>query len=197
MPPEERNSPLFESSESRRRSLAPLVDNFHHLRYGCNFDTRTSLVATTGDLVLIQDLPVPIRHIVNVSLMEKRLDLQGPGKVAVCTKCPNMPVAGIWLPAWINAVVWRRATTWVIGQMGTNRDFAGALPRSATGHDDHRGFPSGRADRRALIGLWPRNRACYSRSDRWGRAWPIRRHIRLSPRHRCSDGRPARQHCLW
>jgi hypothetical protein len=25
---------------------------------------------------------------------------QGPGKVAVCTKCPNMPVAGIWHPAW-------------------------------------------------------------------------------------------------
>jgi hypothetical protein len=24
-------------------------------------------------------------------------DTQGSGKVAVCTKCPNMPVAGIWL----------------------------------------------------------------------------------------------------
>jgi hypothetical protein len=37
---------------------------------------------------------------------------QAPGKVAVCTKCPNMPVAGIWLPAWTNAVAWCRATTW-------------------------------------------------------------------------------------
>ena len=25
---------------------------------------------------------------------------QGPGKLAVCTKCPNMPVAGRWHPAW-------------------------------------------------------------------------------------------------
>jgi len=37
---------------------------------------------------------------------------QGPGKVAVGTKCPNMPVAGIWLPAWTNAGAWCRATTW-------------------------------------------------------------------------------------
>jgi hypothetical protein len=36
---------------------------------------------------------------------------QGPGKVAVCAKCPNMPVAGTWLPAWANAVARRRATT--------------------------------------------------------------------------------------
>src|SRR6266487_2941191 len=36
---------------------------------------------------------------------------QGPGKVAVCTKCPNMPVPGIWLPACTNAVAWHRATT--------------------------------------------------------------------------------------
>jgi hypothetical protein len=41
-----------------------------------------------------------------------------------------MPVAGIWLPAWTNAVAWHRVQTWVIGQMVTNRDFAGALPRS-------------------------------------------------------------------
>lgn len=32
------------------------------------------------------------------------LAAQGPGKVAVCTECPNMPVAGSWPPAWINAV---------------------------------------------------------------------------------------------
>jgi hypothetical protein len=38
-----------------------------------------------------------------------------------------MPVAGIWLPAWTNAVAWHRVQTWVIGQMVTNRDFAGAL----------------------------------------------------------------------
>jgi hypothetical protein len=37
---------------------------------------------------------------------------QGSGKVAVCTKCPNMPVAGTWLPAWTNTVAWRQATTW-------------------------------------------------------------------------------------
>jgi hypothetical protein len=29
---------------------------------------------------------------------------QGPGKVAVCTECPNLPVVGIWLLAWTNAV---------------------------------------------------------------------------------------------
>jgi hypothetical protein len=28
---------------------------------------------------------------------------QGPGKVAVCTECPNLPVVGIWLLAWTNA----------------------------------------------------------------------------------------------
>jgi hypothetical protein len=38
-----------------------------------------------------------------------------------------MPVAGICLPAWTNAVAWHRVQTWVIGQMVTNRDFAGAL----------------------------------------------------------------------
>ncbi len=36
---------------------------------------------------------------------------QGPGKVAVCTKCLNMPAAGTRLPAWANAVARRRATT--------------------------------------------------------------------------------------
>lgn len=36
---------------------------------------------------------------------------QGSGKVTVCTKCPNMPVAGIWLPDWTNAVAWSRAAT--------------------------------------------------------------------------------------
>jgi hypothetical protein len=28
---------------------------------------------------------------------------QGPGKVAVCTECPNLPVVGSWLLAWTNA----------------------------------------------------------------------------------------------
>jgi hypothetical protein len=40
-------------------------------------------------------------------------DTQGPGKVAICAKCSNVPVTGIWLPAWTNAVAWHRATTWV------------------------------------------------------------------------------------
>jgi hypothetical protein len=42
----------------------------------------------------------------------RQVGTQGPGNVAVCTKCPNMPVAGIWLPAWTNPVACRRATTW-------------------------------------------------------------------------------------
>jgi hypothetical protein len=29
---------------------------------------------------------------------------QGPGNVAVCTECPNLPVVGIWLLARTNAV---------------------------------------------------------------------------------------------
>jgi hypothetical protein len=52
---------------------------------------------------------------------------QGPGKVAVCTKCPNMPVAGIWLPAWTTRPRGAGPRRGVIGQMGTNRNFAGAL----------------------------------------------------------------------
>jgi hypothetical protein len=51
--------------------------------------------------------------------------------VGVCTNCPstlpNTPIAGNWLPAWTNAVTWRRATTYAHRQMRTNRDFAGAL----------------------------------------------------------------------
>src|SRR5829696_10582966 len=58
-----------------------------------------------------------------------RVASQGPGKVAICTKCPNVPVAGIWLPAWTNAVAKHRATTWRRRTIATNRDFAGALPR--------------------------------------------------------------------
>jgi hypothetical protein len=38
-----------------------------------------------------------------------------------------MPATGSWLPAWTNPVAERRATTWVIRQMRTNRDFAEAL----------------------------------------------------------------------
>jgi hypothetical protein len=33
-----------------------------------------------------------------------RTSAQGPGKVAVCAGWLNMPVAGSWRPAWINAV---------------------------------------------------------------------------------------------
>jgi hypothetical protein len=49
-------------------------------------------------------------------------------KVSVCTICPDMPVAGIWLPAGTNAVAWRQATTWEHRTIGTSRDFDGALP---------------------------------------------------------------------
>jgi hypothetical protein len=52
---------------------------------------------------------------------------QGPGKVAVCTKCPNMPVAGICLPAWTTRSRGAGPRRGVIGQTGTNRNFAGAL----------------------------------------------------------------------
>jgi hypothetical protein len=52
---------------------------------------------------------------------------QGSVKVAVCTICPSMLVAGLWLPVWANAVAWRRATMWEHRTTGKNRDFAGAL----------------------------------------------------------------------
>jgi hypothetical protein len=45
-------------------------------------------------------------------------DTQGPGKVAVCTECPNLPVFGIWLLACTNAVAWRRRRREAIGQVG-------------------------------------------------------------------------------
>jgi hypothetical protein len=51
----------------------------------------------------------------------------GPGKVAICNKCPNVPAAGIWLPAWTNAVAMHRATTCGRRTIATNREFAGAL----------------------------------------------------------------------
>jgi hypothetical protein len=56
----------------------------------------------------------------------------GPGKVAVCTKCPNMPVAGICLPAWTTRSRGAGPRRGVIGQMGTNRNFAGALGQAET-----------------------------------------------------------------
>jgi hypothetical protein len=45
---------------------------------------------------------------------------RNPGlrQVAVCTNWLNMVVAGIWLPAWTDAVAWSRATTYV-GASGT------------------------------------------------------------------------------
>jgi hypothetical protein len=55
---------------------------------------------------------------------------QDPGKVAVSTKCPNMPAAGSWLPAWTKAVAWRRAMTWDHRTNKTNRDFAGVLAQA-------------------------------------------------------------------
>src|SRR6266567_9210326 len=71
---------------------------------------------------------------------------QGPGNVAVCTKCPNMPVAGSWLPAWTNAVAWRRARCGAAGQIWTNRDFARALPIGGNGdHGRNVKTPSDRA----------------------------------------------------
>jgi hypothetical protein len=33
-------------------------------------------------------------------------------------QCPNRLVAGIWLPAWTNAVAWRRTTTWSSDKCG-------------------------------------------------------------------------------
>ncbi len=36
--------------------------------------------------------------------------LQGPVKVAVCTKCPSMPATGIWLLTWTDTAAWRRPT---------------------------------------------------------------------------------------
>jgi hypothetical protein len=53
--------------------------------------------------------PVLVSYL--LTLAARWAGIQGPGEVAVCTKCPSMPVAGIWLPAWTNAVAWRRATT--------------------------------------------------------------------------------------
>jgi hypothetical protein len=53
---------------------------------------------------------------------------QGPVKVAVCTICPNMPAAGIWLLPWTDAAAWRRPTMSGRRTKGTNRDFDGALP---------------------------------------------------------------------
>jgi hypothetical protein len=64
---------------------------------------------------------------------------QGPGKVAVCTKCPNMPVAGIWLPPGSTQSRGTRPQPGVIGQMVTNRDFAGALPVLVAEPDRHHG----------------------------------------------------------
>jgi hypothetical protein len=65
-----------------------------------------------------------------------RCRTQGSGKVAVCTKCPNMPATGIWRPARTNAVAWRWPRHWIIGQMGTNRDLAGALLGDTGRHGD-------------------------------------------------------------
>src|SRR5512133_1656000 len=54
---------------------------------------------------------------------------QGPGKVAVCTKCPNMPVAesGIRLGQRGRMALGHAV---VNGQTWTNPDFAGALPET-------------------------------------------------------------------
>jgi hypothetical protein len=42
----------------------------------------------------------------------------GSGTVAGCTKCPSMPVDGIWLPAWTNAAAGAGPRRGVIAQMG-------------------------------------------------------------------------------
>jgi hypothetical protein len=57
---------------------------------------------------------------------------QGPGKVAVCTECPNVPGAGIWLPAWTNAPAWPEPRREGHQINRTNRDFAGALHAGST-----------------------------------------------------------------
>ena len=54
----------------------PLVDNCHHLGYDGDLDTRTPLPGAAGNLILIQNLPILIGHIVNASLMQKRHNLR-------------------------------------------------------------------------------------------------------------------------
>jgi SRSO17 transposase len=69
--------------------------------------------------------PRQLGHRAPERLAEQSPSGRGPGKVAVCTKCPNMP-APESLPAWTNAAAWRhprrsRRTN------GTNREFPETL----------------------------------------------------------------------
>jgi hypothetical protein len=52
---------------------------------------------------------------------------QGLGKVAICTEWPNVPVPGIWLPAWTDAATLPRLRRVGHRMNRTNRQFAGAL----------------------------------------------------------------------
>jgi len=60
-------------------------------------------------------------------------------------QCPNRLVAGIWLPAWTNAVAWRRTTTWSSDKCGR----IATLPRPwgrRCGRQRPRPVPAGEAD---------------------------------------------------
>ena len=48
----------------------PLVDHCHHGGYCGDLDTRTPLPSAASNLVLIQNLPILIRHIIDASLTQ-------------------------------------------------------------------------------------------------------------------------------
>jgi hypothetical protein len=85
----------------------------HQLHHEMRLDLKKrSTSASVGPTPLARSMRSKFSTRLSSSIRRGRPTETEPRQSRGLHQCPNMPVVGIWLPAWTTAVAWRRARTW-------------------------------------------------------------------------------------